>query len=193
MNVPILSTPRLTLRGHRIDDLADSTAMWADPRVTRHIGGRPFTREETWSKVLRYVGHWALLGFGYWVVVEKASGGFVGDVGLADFERGVVPRGRQVRVRGDRADDVQGRADGAARARLGSRRDDRIHGHPDVLEAGHGERVPSAEARHRGVHSSARLAMNIDLALKELTRFHAECSARLDALEASGRLTRRPG
>jgi CRP/FNR family cyclic AMP-dependent transcriptional regulator len=35
--------------------------------------------------------------------------------------------------------------------------------------------------------------MNIDLALKELTRFHAECSSRLDALEASGRLTRRTG
>jgi RimJ/RimL family protein N-acetyltransferase len=91
MNVPILSTPRLTLRGHHVDDLADCAAMWADPRVTQHIGGRPFTREEVWSKVLRYVGHWALLGFGYWVVVEKASGRFAGEVGFADFHREMEP------------------------------------------------------------------------------------------------------
>ena len=52
MNAPTFATPRLTLRGHVVDDLADCAAMWADPRVTRHIGGRPFTREEVWSKVL---------------------------------------------------------------------------------------------------------------------------------------------
>jgi RimJ/RimL family protein N-acetyltransferase len=44
-----------------------------------------------WSKLLRYVGHWRLLGFGYWVVVERASGRFVGEVGLADFRRELSP------------------------------------------------------------------------------------------------------
>jgi len=65
--------------------------MWADPVVTRHIGGRPFTGEESWSKLLRYVGHWALLDFGYWVIEEKATGGFVGEVGFADFKRDLEP------------------------------------------------------------------------------------------------------
>ena len=65
--------------------------MWGDPRVTRHIGGRPFTRDEVWAKILRYVGHWSLLGYGYWVVEDRASGSFLGEAGLADFKRGIGP------------------------------------------------------------------------------------------------------
>ncbi|HEY8041563.1 MAG TPA: GNAT family N-acetyltransferase, partial [Polyangiaceae bacterium] len=75
--IATLDTGRLTLRGHGRDDLDDCAALWADPVVTRHIGGRPFTREEAWAKLLRYVGHWDLLGFGYWVVRERATGRFV--------------------------------------------------------------------------------------------------------------------
>jgi RimJ/RimL family protein N-acetyltransferase len=89
--IPSLETDRLSLRCHRLDDFADSAAMWADADVTRWIGGRPFSEEETWARLLRYVGHWALLGFGYWVVLEKASGRFVGEVGFADWRRDIVP------------------------------------------------------------------------------------------------------
>jgi RimJ/RimL family protein N-acetyltransferase len=89
--VRVIETARLRLRGHRPDDLGDCAAMWADPGVTRHISGRPFSREEVWSKLLRYTGHWAWLGFGYWAVEEKASGRFVGDVGFADFKREIEP------------------------------------------------------------------------------------------------------
>jgi RimJ/RimL family protein N-acetyltransferase len=91
MAIPTLETLRLRLRGHRASDHADAAAMWADPAVVRHIGGRPFTSQETWFKILRYVGHWELLGFGYWAVEDKASGRFVGDVGLADFKRELDP------------------------------------------------------------------------------------------------------
>jgi len=65
--------------------------MWADPAITRHIGGKPFTEEESWTRLLRYVGHWALLGFGYWVVEEKAMGGFAGEIGFADYKRKIEP------------------------------------------------------------------------------------------------------
>lgn len=65
--------------------------MWAAPEVTRYIGGRPFTEEESWSRLLRYVGHWSLLGFGYWVVEEKAARTFVGEVGFADYRRDLKP------------------------------------------------------------------------------------------------------
>jgi RimJ/RimL family protein N-acetyltransferase len=37
-----------------------------------------------------YIGHWALMGFGYWVIEEKATGEFVGDVGFADFKRDIT-------------------------------------------------------------------------------------------------------
>ncbi len=61
--------------------------MWADPQVVRHIGGRPFSREEVWARLLRYAGHWSLLHYGYWVAEEKASGAFIGELGFADFQR----------------------------------------------------------------------------------------------------------
>lgn len=88
---PTLDTDRLRLRGHVASDLEVCTKMWATPEVTRFIGGRPFTKEETWSKILRYAGHWSLLGFGYWVITEKAGSRFVGEVGFADFQREIDP------------------------------------------------------------------------------------------------------
>jgi RimJ/RimL family protein N-acetyltransferase len=89
--VPILETERLRLRGHHVNDFVDCAAMWADPLVTRFIGGKPLGEEEAWTKFLRYAGHWRMLGFGYWVVVEKASGKFVGEIGFADYKREVEP------------------------------------------------------------------------------------------------------
>jgi RimJ/RimL family protein N-acetyltransferase len=64
LQVPVLETERLRLRGHRLDDFAACAAMWANPIVTRHFG-QTLSGEESWNRVLRYVGHWALLGFGY--------------------------------------------------------------------------------------------------------------------------------
>jgi RimJ/RimL family protein N-acetyltransferase len=89
--VPVIETARLRLRGHRLDDFSACAAMWADPEVTRHIGGKPFSAEEVWAKLLRYVGHWTLLGYGYWVIVDKATGAFAGELGFADFKRDIEP------------------------------------------------------------------------------------------------------
>jgi RimJ/RimL family protein N-acetyltransferase len=89
--VPLLDTARLLLRGHTLDDFELCAAMWADPLVTRHIGGRPFTREEVWSRLLRYVGHWQALGFGYWCVCDKTSGRFIGEAGFGNFQRAITP------------------------------------------------------------------------------------------------------
>ena len=91
MIVPTLESERLVFRAHRTSDWDDCVRLWSDPVVTRFIGGRPFTREEVWARILRYAGHWALLGFGFWVAQDKASGVYVGELGLADFRRAVVP------------------------------------------------------------------------------------------------------
>jgi RimJ/RimL family protein N-acetyltransferase len=69
----LLETDRLIMRPHVRADFDDSFAMWSDPEVTRFIGGQPSTREETWSRLLRYVGHWTMLGFGYWAVRDKVA------------------------------------------------------------------------------------------------------------------------
>jgi RimJ/RimL family protein N-acetyltransferase len=91
VQIPVLDTDRLRLRGHRIEDFPGCAAMWADAGVTRFIGGKPSTAEEAWARLLRYVGHWALLGFGFWAVEDKATGLFAGELGFADFKRDLEP------------------------------------------------------------------------------------------------------
>jgi len=87
LTIPVLETARLTLRGHGAADLDDSFALWSDPEVVRHISATPSTREQVWARVQRYVGHWALAGYGFWQVRERATDRFVGEVGMADFKR----------------------------------------------------------------------------------------------------------
>jgi RimJ/RimL family protein N-acetyltransferase len=70
--------------------------MWSDPVVTRFIGGKPSSEQQTWSRLLVYAGHWALMRFGYWAVEEKASREFIGEVGFADFKRDIDPLMRDV-------------------------------------------------------------------------------------------------
>ena len=89
--VPLIETERLRLRRHRREDFAECAAMWADPVVTRYIGGKPLTEEGAWARVLRTVGHWAWMGFGYWVLEEKATGSFVGEMGFSDWKREIEP------------------------------------------------------------------------------------------------------
>jgi RimJ/RimL family protein N-acetyltransferase len=91
MTIPILETERLRLRGHRLEDFPDSVALWSDANVTRFIGGKPLTEEDVWARLMRYAGHWMWMGFGYWLLEEKSTGLFAGEVGLADWKRDVEP------------------------------------------------------------------------------------------------------
>lgn len=42
------------------------------------------------TRLLSYVGHWALMGFGYWAMEERVSGQFVGEIGFADLQRDIA-------------------------------------------------------------------------------------------------------
>jgi RimJ/RimL family protein N-acetyltransferase len=90
LDIPVVETERLRLRGHRVDDLDACLAVWSDPQVVRYIMGKPLGVEDVWARLLRYVGHWALLGYGFWAVEEKATGQMIGDLGMAEFKRDVV-------------------------------------------------------------------------------------------------------
>lgn len=87
-----LTTTRLTLAPHRPEDFDAVRAMWSHPDVVRYIGGRSFSDEESWARLLRYAGLWTMLGFGYWAAHETITGRYVGDFGLADFRRDIQPR-----------------------------------------------------------------------------------------------------
>ena len=88
---PVIETERLRLRCHAPADLDVCAAMWGDPAVTRFIGGRPFTREEVWARMLRYAGHWLWLNYGFWAIEETDTGRFVGEAGFGDFRRQIDP------------------------------------------------------------------------------------------------------
>ncbi len=88
---PVIETERLRLRPHTSDDLSDCVAMWSDPAIVRYTTGSPSPPQRTWLRILAYRGHWAMLGYGYWAVEERASGQFVGELGFADFKRDMQP------------------------------------------------------------------------------------------------------
>jgi RimJ/RimL family protein N-acetyltransferase len=90
-SIPLIHTERLLLRAHSPDDFLPCVKLWADPNVTRFIGGRPLSREEVWARLLRYAGHWDWMDFGYWVIEEKSTSAFVGEMGFADWKRDIEP------------------------------------------------------------------------------------------------------
>ena len=88
---PILETPRLILRAHTAADLPACCTLWADPGVTRFIGGRPSTAEEVWRRIIGYAGIWQLKGYGFFLAADRETGAIVGEFGIADFHRDIVP------------------------------------------------------------------------------------------------------
>lgn len=91
MNVPQLETRRLILRAPLAADFAAIATLWGDAEVTRFIYPVPLSQEEAWARFLRAFGHWTLLGYGFWAVVEKASGRLLGETGFLDAHRDVRP------------------------------------------------------------------------------------------------------
>ena len=84
-----MTTQRLVLRGCRADDFEAFAALWGDPQVTQFIGGQPSDASDSWRRLLGIAGHWALFGFGFWLVEERSGGRFIGQVGLAKLNRGL--------------------------------------------------------------------------------------------------------
>tara|TARA_R110000787_G_scaffold127824_3_gene239313 strand:- start:11256 stop:11771 length:516 start_codon:yes stop_codon:yes gene_type:complete len=87
----VIETERLLLRPHIADDFEDCLAMWQDPAVVKYISGKPATEAEAWTRFLGYLGHWKIMRYGLFVLIEKSSGQFMGNVGFSDFRRGLGP------------------------------------------------------------------------------------------------------
>jgi RimJ/RimL family protein N-acetyltransferase len=90
-NASILETERLRMRPQTAGDLAATCSLWSSPEVVRHISGKPSNREEAWARLLRNVGHWALMGYGPWAVEKRDSGEYIGEVGFFDLKRELEP------------------------------------------------------------------------------------------------------
>ena len=90
-SAPVLETFHLRLRSFRVADFDPWFALSRTPAYYRYFGNEPMPAEEVWKLLLRSAGHWAIMGFGFWAVEEKASGQFVGAVGFLHLKRAIEP------------------------------------------------------------------------------------------------------
>ena len=78
--IPVIQTQDLILRGYRDSDFEAVAAFCSSPR-SAFVGG-PHDRWACWRAFLAGAGHWALRGFGMWMVEHRASTRVAGRVGL---------------------------------------------------------------------------------------------------------------
>ena len=82
--IPVLETERLILRAPQESDLDAMAGFWASDRS--HILGGPVSRHEAWRKLAGMIGHWAMRGYGFFVLQEKSDGAPLGGVGIISPE-----------------------------------------------------------------------------------------------------------
>ncbi len=78
-----IETERLTLRPMTADDVEPHMAMMQDPATAKFLcpDGVPRPRAEEWRAAASMLGHWQIRSYGFFSVIEKATGEWVGRVG----------------------------------------------------------------------------------------------------------------
>jgi RimJ/RimL family protein N-acetyltransferase len=78
-----LKTKRLVLRPLAPEDFEPHAAMMADARVARFLSLdlKPQARATAWRGFASMLGHWRMRGYGFFSLLEQASGRWVGRVG----------------------------------------------------------------------------------------------------------------
>ncbi len=79
IDIPVVETARLRLRAPKLSDFEAYAAFRASDR-TAHVGG-PMDRETAFDSFSALIGHWALRGFGRWIVADRETDAPLGYVG----------------------------------------------------------------------------------------------------------------
>ena len=69
--IPVIETERLRLRGPQLGDF-DSFAAFLGSDRAEHVGGA-VPRVQAWRSFGHLVGHWALRGFGMFIITDKIT------------------------------------------------------------------------------------------------------------------------
>lgn len=79
IEIPTLETERLVLRGPMPRDYPAFREFYSSPRA-RFVGG-PLDERGAWRHFATQIGHWAMRGFGMWIVAAKQDDTAIGLVG----------------------------------------------------------------------------------------------------------------
>ena len=69
LTIPVIETRRLILRGPEPEDYPDFKATFTSYRA-RFMGG-PLNAYESWMLYAAEIGHWAIRGYGMWMIHDK--------------------------------------------------------------------------------------------------------------------------
>lgn len=78
--IPTLRTERLVLRAPRAEDFEPYARFYASERSVWEDG--PLPRSQAWGEFAAAAGSWVLRGFGSLSLTDRASGRYLGEVGL---------------------------------------------------------------------------------------------------------------
>lgn len=78
----MLATERLLLPPLTREHAPELVALYSDPDVARYIGGAALTPEATAAQAGRLADEWRDRGYGQSAVIDRATGAFLGRVGL---------------------------------------------------------------------------------------------------------------
>ena len=88
MNAPVLTTERLELWRPQASDRADLLAMMTPEAVRQFLGSAEASESDTFARLYRNAGSWALHGYGTFMVREKAKLEIVANCGVFRSFRG---------------------------------------------------------------------------------------------------------
>lgn len=80
-----LETDRLIFRQWEKSDFPAIAEFYSDKENAQFVGGTK-NSEQAWRLMATYIGHYALHGYSYLAIDEKATGNFIGSLGLWNSE-----------------------------------------------------------------------------------------------------------
>ena len=82
MSEPLLTTDRLELHRPQADDLDGLNALMEPAAMRVHLGRDAPTLTDSFARLARNAGSWALYGYGTFMVRERGSAALVGICGV---------------------------------------------------------------------------------------------------------------
>lgn len=88
MSGPVLTTVRYELWQPQVGDLADLFELTRDEETRRFLGGFTPTEMDSFTRLTRNAGSWALWGYGTFMVRAKSDRRIIGNCGVFRSHRG---------------------------------------------------------------------------------------------------------